>query len=68
MRTNVRCSVITCASWSTTSATAGSLRSGCARLAWAIATRYDKLAVSYHTWLILAALLLWLPDEPSDRP
>jgi hypothetical protein len=27
----------------------------------AIATRYDKLAVSYHTWLILAALLLWLP-------
>ena len=34
----------------------------------AIATRYDKLAVSYHTWLVLAALLLWLPDEPSDRP
>ena len=33
-----------------------------------IATRYDKLAVSYHTWLVLAALLLWLPDEPSDRP
>jgi hypothetical protein len=29
----------------------------------AIATRYDKLAVSYHTWLVLAALLLWLPDE-----
>jgi len=27
----------------------------------AIATRYDKLAVSYHTWLVLAALLLWLP-------
>jgi hypothetical protein len=27
----------------------------------AIATRYDKLAVSYHSWLILAALLLWLP-------
>jgi hypothetical protein len=26
----------------------------------AIATRYDKLAVSYHTWLLLAALLLWL--------
>ena len=24
----------------------------------AIATRYDKLAVSYHTWLVLAALLL----------
>ena len=34
----------------------------------AIATRYDKLAVSYHTWLVLAALLLWLPNEPSDRP
>jgi transposase len=34
----------------------------------AIATRYDKLAVSYHSWLVLAALLLWLPDEPSDRP
>jgi transposase len=28
----------------------------------AIATRYDKLAVSYHAWLILAALLLWLPE------
>jgi transposase len=28
----------------------------------AIATRYDKLAVSYHTWLVLAALLLWLPQ------
>jgi transposase len=27
----------------------------------AIATRYDKLAVSYHAWLILAALLFWLP-------
>jgi transposase len=27
----------------------------------AIATRYDKLAVSYHTWLLLAALLIWLP-------
>jgi transposase len=27
----------------------------------AIATRYDKLAVTYHTWLVLAALLLWLP-------
>jgi transposase len=27
----------------------------------AIATRYDKLAVSCHTWLVLAALLLWLP-------
>ena len=27
----------------------------------AIATRYDKLAVSYHSWLLLAALLLWLP-------
>ena len=27
----------------------------------AIATRYDKLAVSYHTWLVLAALMLWLP-------
>jgi transposase len=27
----------------------------------AIATRYDKLAVSYRTWLVLAALLLWLP-------
>jgi transposase len=27
----------------------------------AIATSYDKLAVSYHTWLVLAALLLWLP-------
>lgn len=26
-----------------------------------VATRYDKLAVSYHTWLVLAALLLWLP-------
>ena len=23
--------------------------------------RYDKLAVSYHTWLVLADLLLWLP-------
>jgi transposase len=23
--------------------------------------RYDKLAVSYHSWLVLAALLLWLP-------
>ena len=28
----------------------------------AIATRYDKLAVSYHSWLVLAALLLWLPE------
>jgi transposase len=27
----------------------------------AIATRYDKLAVSYHSWLVLAAILLWLP-------
>jgi transposase len=27
----------------------------------AIATRYDKLADSYHTWLVLAAILLWLP-------
>jgi transposase len=27
----------------------------------AIATRYDKLAVSYHAWLVVAALLLWLP-------
>jgi transposase len=27
----------------------------------AIATRYDKLAVSYHAWLVLASLLLWLP-------
>jgi transposase len=27
----------------------------------AIATRYDKLAVSYHSWLVLAALFLWLP-------
>ena len=27
----------------------------------AIATRYDKLAVSYHSWLVLAAQLLWLP-------
>jgi transposase len=27
----------------------------------AIATRYDKLAVSYHSWLVLAALPLWLP-------
>jgi transposase len=27
----------------------------------AIATRYDKLAVSYHSWLVLAALLLWIP-------
>jgi transposase len=27
----------------------------------AIATGYDKLAVSYHSWLVLAALLLWLP-------
>jgi hypothetical protein len=27
----------------------------------AIATSYDKLAVSYHAWLVLAALLLWLP-------
>ena len=27
----------------------------------AIATRYDKLAISYHSWLVLAALLLWLP-------
>jgi transposase len=27
----------------------------------AIATRYDKLAVSYHAWLVMAALLLWLP-------
>jgi transposase len=34
----------------------------------AIATRYDKLAVSYQTWLLLAALLLWLPNEPSDTP
>ena len=28
----------------------------------AIATRYDKLAVSYHSWLVLAALLLWLSE------
>jgi transposase len=27
----------------------------------AVATRYDKLAASYHSWLVLAALLLWLP-------
>jgi transposase len=34
----------------------------------AIATRYDKLAASYQSWLVLAALLLWLPHEPADRP
>jgi transposase len=28
----------------------------------AVATRYDKLAVSYHSWLVLAALPLWLPQ------
>jgi hypothetical protein len=28
----------------------------------AIATMYHKLAVSYHSWLVLAALLLWLPQ------
>jgi len=34
----------------------------------AVATRYDKLAVSYTTWLVLATLLAWLPkNEPSDR-
>jgi transposase len=27
----------------------------------AVATRYDKLAIAYHAWLVLAALLLWLP-------
>ncbi len=27
----------------------------------AVATRYDKLAVSYTTWLVLATLLAWLP-------
>jgi transposase len=27
----------------------------------AVATRYDKLAVSYMTWLVLATLLAWLP-------
>ena len=27
----------------------------------AVAARYDKRAVSYHSWLVLAALLLWLP-------
>lgn len=26
----------------------------------AVATRYDKLAVCYRTWLVLASLLLWL--------
>ena len=25
-----------------------------------VATRYDKLTASYHTWLVLAALLIWL--------
>ena len=28
----------------------------------AVATRYDKRAASYHTWLLLAALLIWLPE------
>jgi transposase len=32
-----------------------------ARLKQHLATRYDKLAVSYHSWLVLAAFLLWLP-------
>jgi len=27
----------------------------------AIAARYDKRATSYHTWLVLAAMLLWRP-------
>lgn len=26
----------------------------------AVATRYDKLAVCYRTWLVVASLLLWL--------
>jgi hypothetical protein len=26
-----------------------------------IATRYARLVLSYHAWLVLAALLLWLP-------
>jgi transposase len=30
----------------------------------AIVARYGKLAVSYHAWLVLAALLLWLPTPP----
>ena len=33
----------------------------------AIVTGYDNLAASYHTWLVLAALLLW-PHEPSNKP
>jgi transposase len=28
----------------------------------AVATRYDKRAASYTTWLVLAALLIWLPE------
>jgi transposase len=27
----------------------------------AVATRYDKLADSYRAWIVLAALLMWLP-------
>lgn len=27
----------------------------------AVATRYDKLADSYRAWVVLAALLMWLP-------
>jgi transposase len=33
-----------------------------------IATRYDKLAISYHTWLVLAPCCCGSPDEPSDTP
>jgi hypothetical protein len=32
----------------------------------AIGTKYDMLTTSYHTWLVLAALVLWLPHESSD--
>jgi hypothetical protein len=28
--------------------------------------RYDKLAGSYHSWLGLAALLIWLPTRAAD--
>jgi transposase len=27
----------------------------------AVATRYDKLVASYRAWVVLAALLMWLP-------
>ncbi len=34
----------------------------------ALATRYDKRAVNYRAFVVLASLMLWLPRDLSDTP